>query len=228
MQSAALLDEQETGERDNRTLGAVVTGNAPVTLADIYNPEVNLAIWQLQLPSELQRNLTEELGSASTSSPKLNITKIVTPESVSQDLKFSLEAFDFAEPLLWHITNLVDMFACLFELKRVGLRLAVLEHAMCPRFHVDKIPCRLVTTLFGDGTQWLDNDVVDRSKLATGEDERSGLFGQQSQVQSLSTGDVALLKGEAWQGNEGRGLIHRSPKASAIKRRLVLTLDFVD
>ena len=29
-------------------------------------------------------------------------------------------------------------------------------------------------------------------------------------VQHLSEGDVALLKGDGWEGNEGLGVIHRS------------------
>jgi len=43
----------------------------------------------------------------------------------------------------------------------------------------------------------------------------------------LSTGDVALLKGESWLGNEGGGLVHRSPGLSNKKKRLLLTLDFI-
>jgi len=38
--------------------------------------------------------------------------------------------------------------------------------------------------------------------------------------------DVALLKGELWEGNEKAGLVHRSPAVPADHRRLLLTLDF--
>ena len=47
-------------------------------------------------------------------------------------------------------------------------------------------------------------------------------------VQQLSQGDVALLKGEAWLGNEGKGLIHRSPQLYDQASRLILTIDFID
>lgn len=56
---------------------------------------------------------------------------------------------------------MVDMFCCLFELKRAGLRLTVLDRAMCPRFHVDRVPCRLVTTYLGAATEWLPHTVAD-------------------------------------------------------------------
>jgi hypothetical protein len=138
------------------------------------------------------------------------------------------------------IAQLVDMFCCLFDLKRAGLRLTVLDRAMCPRFHVDKVPCRLVTTYQGIATEWLPHQCVDRSKLGFGNegmsDEKSGLFQQSEDIQRLYKGEVALLKGEGWEGNEGAGLVHRSPSMSASNQsiwantasesRLLLTLDF--
>ena len=108
----------------------------------------------------------------------------------------------------------------------------VLDRSMCPKFHVDKVPCRLVTTLSGIATQWLDHQVVDRDKLGAGSnglpDEESGLFERQSHINQLSVGDVALLKGEGWFDNEGAGLVHRSPALNSNDRRLLLTLDFID
>jgi hypothetical protein len=39
---------------------------------------------------------------------------------------------------------------------------------------------------------------------------------------------VGLMKGEAWDGNEGQGFVHRSPTPNAVKpKRLVLTLDML-
>ena len=92
------------------------------------------------------------------------------------------------------------MFCCLFDLKRVGLRLTTLHHAMCPRFHVDNIPYRLVTTYGGTGTQWLPHQVVDRRKLGTGNqglsDDLSGLYKNGTTVEQLVCAHVALLKDE--------------------------------
>ena len=144
----------------------------------------------------------------------------------------SLADFQHKDELCQQVSLLVDMFCTLFELKRVGLRLMVLDRSMCPKFHVDKVPCRLVTTLSGIATQWLDHQVVDRDKLGAGSnglpDEESGLFEQQSHINQLSVGDVALLKGEGWFDNEGAGLVHRSPALNSNDRRLLLTLDFID
>lgn len=43
----------------------------------------------------------------------------------------------------------------------------------------------------------------------------------------MQPGHVALVKGERWLGNEGRGLIHRSPSLAPGQRRLLLTLDWL-
>ena len=44
-----------------------------------------------------------------------------------------------------------------------GLRL--LEHAMCPRFHCDNLPVRLVTTSHGHGCEWLPEWAVNHQRL---------------------------------------------------------------
>lgn len=134
------------------------------------------------------------------------------------------------EALSQDIGELVDIFCCLFDLERVGLRLTALDKAMCPKFHVDKVPGRLVTTYRGTATEWLPHSSVNRSKLGHGSegkaDAESGLFKSQDDIQCLNFGDVALLKGERWEGNEGAGLVHRSPALEKGERRLLLTLDF--
>ncbi len=87
----------------------------------------------------------------------------------------------------------------------------------------------MVTTFQGSATEWLPHKVVDRSKLGHGSkgipDEESGLFRNSGDIQQLNTGDVALLKGELWEDNEGAGLVHRSPSLMTGEQRLLLTLD---
>ena len=74
---------------------------------------------------------------------------------------------------------------------------------MCPRFHVDHIPCRLITTYTGGVTEWIPQSAADRSKLGAGNngkpDEKSGLYRSESDIRKLISGEVALLKGEQWK-----------------------------
>ena len=55
--------------------------------------------------------------------------------------------------LLEDISNLVKMFCNQFGIDSVWLRIDSIDKPMCPRFHVDNVKCRLVTTYAGPGTQ---------------------------------------------------------------------------
>ena len=66
------------------------------------------------------------------------------------------------------IAELVDMFCLLFGLNQAGIRLTVLNSAMCPKFHVDRVPCRLITTYHGIATEWLPHGLANRTKLGHG------------------------------------------------------------
>jgi len=112
----------------------------------------------------------------------------------------------------------VGAYTCLVGARRVGLRLRVLAGPMCPRFHVDNVPLRLLTTYAGPGSEWLREDQSPRRELLTS-------LPPVDNIQHLSVGEVAVLKGEKWQGNEGAGLVHRSP--SGQQGRLLLSLDWL-
>ncbi len=123
----------------------------------------------------------------------------------------------------------VEVLGDLVEVRSIGVRLAKLEQAMCPGFHVDHLVLRLVCTYGGPATEFLDNASVDRTRLghASGglDDAQSGLIRPEHAIKRAAAGDVVLLKGNAWPGNEGRGAVHRSPLATLRQPRLVLTLD---
>lgn len=202
-------------------------GKGPAIFTDIYHEETNIIIWQRKLSKTLQGAVDAFL----ISNPTFQLSMTVTPQSVLSSLSESLGSSG-QTVLGENIAELVDMFCCLFDIKRAGLRLTALDRAMCPKFHVDKVPCRLVTTFQGVATEWLPHQQVNRDKLGAGSnglpDTESGLYSNQNDIQQLSCGDVALLKGEIWPGNENAGLVHRSPALPAGKNRLLLTLDFSD
>jgi hypothetical protein len=216
--SAAMPIEATTSRR-------AVQGKAPDVFTDIYQEDTNIVIWQRELPTSLKDSVQELLSSK----PDFQTEMAVTAQNALTSLNKSFGSTRLSE-LSENIAELVDMFCYLFELKQAGLRLKTLDRAMCPRFHVDKMPCRLVTTYQGIATEWLPHELVDRSKLGRGNnglpDHESGLFQNQRDIQQLACGDVALLKGELWSGNENAGLVHRSPTLPDRKRRLLLTLDF--
>lgn len=208
------------------TRGAAVYGDDPTALTAVYREDTNIAVWQRSLGGEIETGVASMIASK----PGFELARRVTPQQAGALIE-ELPGVSGIGALGRDVAELVDMFCCLFECRYAGLRLAVLSRAMCPRFHVDNVPCRLVTTYRGPATQWLPHDRVDRARLGAGSngkpDAESGLYSSPGSIRELSPGDVALLKGELWDGNEGAGLVHRSPGVADGESRLLLTLDMV-
>ncbi|AQA18609.1 hypothetical protein BST95_10545 [Halioglobus japonicus] len=199
--------------------------NDAAVLTEIYRDDCNIAIWERQLSDALQQEVTAFLAAH----PQFSASTSLAPATAAtSDSLGRLRAFP---RLAEDISELVDMFCCLFDVTIAGLRLTALAQPMCPRFHVDHVPCRLVTTFQGPATQWLAHEHVNRDKLGSGSkgktDETSGLYSCPTDTQQASPGDILLLKGERWAGNEGRGLVHRSPAVADNEQRLLLTLDLI-
>ncbi|MFK8082171.1 MAG: DUF1826 domain-containing protein, partial [Granulosicoccus sp.] len=117
------------------------------------------------------------------------------------------------------VALLTEILCDLVDCPSVGLRLAIVANAMCPRWHVDRVPIRMLCTYSGSGTEWLEDQGVDKAKLSDPEIV-DGI------CQRAASGEVVLLKGALWQGNEDFGAVHRSPSiASGEERRMLLTLD---
>jgi hypothetical protein len=197
-------------------------GETPLALSDILEDGVNLALWQRQLPLHIAEfgallvALNEPLAESM-------VIELANEDAVPnlQDLASSCRDLEGYEGFIADVSWLVSAFACLLGAKRIGVRLRLLDKAMCPRFHVDHVPVRLITTYAGIGSQWLREGVMDRRKLSQADAEPS------ERVEQIQCGEVALLKGTKWHGNEGYGLIHRSPALKADERRLILTLDWL-
>ena len=133
--------------------------------------------------------------------------------------------------LLTDICQLVQWYADLLDCPQVGMRLEVLTHAMCPRFHVDRTGIRLLCTYLGPGTEWLEEAFCHRDALkhshATLEAFHSALILHPQGVRQASPHALVLLKGSRWQGNDHVGVIHRSPQIQPGSTRVVLALDAI-
>lgn len=133
------------------------------------------------------------------------------------------------DTFLAELDHLSELYTDLIGCPNIGVRLEVLNSAMCPRFHVDKTGIRLLCTYLGQGTQWLEEAYADRTKLgfasANIDDGDSGLILDSKGVHQAQTFAVVLLKGSLWQGNHMRGIIHRSPPVLDNKPRVMLAID---
>mgnify|MGYP003145008004 CR=1 FL=1 len=206
-------------------------------LARIYDDAVSIAIWQRHLQQEVQAYLNELLCKSNTIALKLSgspeqlmeeIQRVFPSALISEQSSCISAAAFYAD-----VHQVLEMFTCLFDAKILGLRINTLEHAMCPRFHTDNVAIRLITSYYGIATEWLSDQLADRSALATVRASQIGTPGaitaSEHHIQRMGIGDVALFKGELWAGNEGHGIIHRSPVPTIEQpKRLVLTCDLIE
>lgn len=146
-------------------------------------------------------------------------------QAMKEDLAKALPAPEAGNALIEDIANIATAMAYLFDTETIGVRLRTLEGAMCPRFHVDNLPVRLVTTYAGPASEWLPEHTVNRAGLGAPHPEKPEIVADPQAIQRLHAGDLALLKGCGWVGNEARGLVHRSPQPAPGERRLLLALD---
>ncbi|MDA7726056.1 DUF1826 domain-containing protein [Pseudomonadales bacterium] len=103
----------------------------------------------------------------------------------------------------------------------VGIRLGTLRAPMCPRFYVDQVPCRMLTTLCGSGTEWIAANDVDRRLFAKRNDEQPPVS-QGATTSIFPSGHWSLLKGGTWD-EDFFGVVHRSPRQT--DPRLFLSID---
>lgn len=138
-------------------------------------------------------------------------------------------ARDFLEQ---DIAALARSFLAIFGCSQVEARLAVIARDSCRKFHSDNVTMRLLCTYAGPGTEWVANDDVIRENLdrvdVELEEANRSVLRHRNAVHHCTAGEILLLKGDAFEGNRGRGAVHRSPPVQArALRRLVLKLDEV-
>ena len=197
-------------------------------ISNIFNREINISIWKRNLNS----NILHASEIVLIKNSDLQFSELVNKNFSIDFLVDKIGADKKLIPFYEDIQYLTKLFCELFDIRDAWLRIDAIDKPMCPRFHADHLKCRLVTTYYGPGTQWLPNSLVNRNKLGHGNnglaDDISGLFSKKSDIENLDVGDIGLLKGEAWVNNEGLGLVHRSPHTDSIYKRLYVTIDFGD
>ncbi|MCL7941734.1 DUF1826 domain-containing protein [Halomonas sp. ATCH28] len=191
-------------------------------LPRIFEDDISIAILHRRLPQEIQAGVNAQLQADRA----LSISWLGPPgDALRSELRRRLQDPDACGALIEDIVTLAEAMAYLFDTDSVGLRLRRLASAMCPRFHCDHLPVRLVTTYHGPGCEWLPEWAVNRQGLGAPRPDKPEIVDDPSAVRRLGTGDLALLKSSGWIGNEEHALVHRSPDLPAGHQRLLLTLD---
>ncbi|WP_018717732.1 DUF1826 domain-containing protein [Arhodomonas aquaeolei] len=192
-------------------------------LAAVRDPDVNMCIWHRQVPAALHDELAP-LAPGDLPDVRRRISTTGCHGEVARVL--AAHGLDPGACPHWieDIALLARLFSGLIDTDAMALRLETSTGDGCRRFHVDQVGLRLVCTYRGPGTEWLGNDEVARSALYAG--ASNGAICRTHTPRRLSAPDVAIMKGERFPGNEGNGLVHRSPPLRGSGRtRVLLCLD---
>ncbi|GEM_PF-5140199 len=133
-----------------------------------------------------------------TNVPRKPSQAYIEIQNVSDLVK--LEEYCFSQEMV----SLLKEFLSELETTLIGVQVSPPSKEMCPSFHGDKLPLRIVQCLDGPGTT-----------LQT-------LSGKEIHTEK---NDLILLKGEMWKSEVG-AIIHRSPTWE--KDRRLLRIDFLD
>jgi hypothetical protein len=196
-----------------------LVGDRPSVLQRILDPGVNLSLWR----RPVEAAIVPELSCLDVSD--LPDIRCRTSASTFDDDLCSLLRQQHLDPSVlahWRIDleRLAALFFVISDRRDATLRLETTDHDGCPRFHTDQTHLRMLCTYRGPGTEWLTDAQVDRVAQANGgSNDRIIRFGEPSRFESFWVG---VMKGDAYPGNAGHGLVHRSPPIAGTGQTRVL------
>lgn len=123
----------------------------------------------------------------------------------------------------WQLREGLDRIVPLrYRQQPLRVRIERVDSDGCRLFHVDQVVLRMICTWHGAGSEWLPEHAFDRAGLGCGCNDHVRDMGA---IRRIPTGAVAVMKGDRFPGEAGRGLVHRSPPASPARPRLLMVVD---
>jgi len=188
----------------------VLLGRAPDIFADIELPGVAAVIWNRSCDVGFQRWID---GMPPQNLPELRTVvpvHLAEAAAIAACEQVGIPSGRERDLLTGDIGALAQIIAKTLKTRQIRIRLDVSDEVMCPKFHVDNVPARLLCTYRGTGTQYVPE----------------GLEADPERIGQVARGAVALFRGGAWPGTERTGLLHRSPDPdTGAGPRLLLVID---
>lgn len=168
---------------------AAAVGAEPAVLARIREAAIGLALWQRSRPTSLAWIDALRLDGLD------DVAFATAIDGLDVEVAGRLEQAGYprggrGDALRAEIVALALRFAAIMDRDGVKMRLEVVDTDACRKFHADIVTARLLTTLRGRGTDWIET-------------------ASPEQVHRLAAGDVAIFKGRLWA--EPPPILHRSP-----------------
>ncbi len=205
---------------------SVRQGNDRRVFDELSDPGVNLALWQRELPIELEAWLKRWATRRSGS-----LEQVISPSH------FKLAPFlrglegRLRDWLSKDLSCLIARFGRLGSAKRIRLAFGPIHNDRCRKFHTDNLRYRLICTYAGPGTEWLPNEAVNRAAMdctpGCPDKANAKIMRSESSIERASAGDVLIMKKDLHP--HGLGLVHRSPPIEHLQgSRVALILSTVD
>jgi hypothetical protein len=205
----------------------VVSSDDPSSLMRVHEPSVNLVVWRRTPDDSVLAAWRDACPAGSTV-----VDGIVRPGALHEAVEPACapsvrERFGvFAQDVLVLSRWMASIAGCV----EVRARLVSIDDDQCRLFHVDEPALRILSTYVGPGTQWVEEGGARRERLGMGglpaDAFNRALLLPGAAVHQARTGWVCLQKGDAYPGNRGRAIVHRSPPIEGTGlRRLRLTLE---
>lgn len=216
-------DRSHHAPADSGRQPGVATGPLPEVLGSIRQPPLNLTIWQRRLPKSIQ----QAMAALRVLMPRHRMFSLAPGAAADAALDEALHGFHGTAAAArdpWR-SDLLGLLALARELAPQALlrvRIETKASNACQLFHVDHVALRLICTYRGQGTQWLPETAFDRGGLARGNNDHVRDW---SALQEIPTGAVAVMKGDRFPSQPGRGLLHRSPPAGPDAPRILAIVD---
>ncbi|WP_422037715.1 DUF1826 domain-containing protein [Roseibium sp.] len=188
----------------------VLMGREPDILEDINKAGVAAAIWTRSCSPDFQDWIDalpmEQLPELRTVVP----VQLAEAAAIAACEQTRLPPSPERDMLTGDVGALALILSKALDVLQVRIRFDVSDEVMCPKFHVDNVPARLLCTYRGAGTEYVP----------------AGSENDARRIDQLRRGAVGLFRGGAWPGDEHTGLLHRSPDpAAGTGARLLLVID---
>ncbi|MCJ8277830.1 MAG: DUF1826 domain-containing protein [Bdellovibrionales bacterium] len=201
-------------------------GSQSSDLDCVIEPSKNLSIWKRELPKVIPA--VNELMASTFQGVQFVYDRSEPIEVIGSflDEQMQLETDD-ALYLFADIMLLTEKMLELCDDQEIGISLERVTNDNCTSFHTDFLGLRLLCTYKGDATYWLENDNVNRDGL--GKNNNDLVVKDKNKIQQMQTYWAGIFKGENFEGNTGKGIVHRSPEVLNKKdsTRLLLRIDTI-
>jgi hypothetical protein len=185
----------------------VLLADDPTTLDGIRKPEYTMAIWPRTLGDAVSADILRLPVSAY---PNVRLITAHPERDIFSAFAAAANGARTQTPLALaaDVAMLANMYRKVMRVEEILVRIERITEARRRLLHTDEVQLRLLCTYRGLTTRWLADDDACREGIGK---SNAAICRKPSAIRRLVNGQVALIKGELWPGNAGRGLVHGEP-----------------